>query len=32
LRRQWEFSNAANAAVTVPAFCFAALAGLHAMA
>ncbi|HYD04932.1 MAG TPA: hypothetical protein VEC60_04365, partial [Reyranella sp.] len=32
LRRQWEFSHAANAGVTVLAFCFAALAGLHAMA
>lgn len=30
LRRQWEFSHAANAGVTVLAFGFAALAGLQA--
>lgn len=29
LRRQWEFSHAANAGVTVLAFCFAALAALY---
>lgn len=32
LRRQWEFSHAANAGITLLAFCCAALAGLSAMA
>jgi hypothetical protein len=32
LRRQWEFSHAANAGVTLLAFCFAILAALRAPA
>jgi hypothetical protein len=29
LRRQWEYSHAANAAITLAAFCASTLAALH---